>query len=519
MASVIERQARPPIWRDVRILKWIAQFAVLGGVLFVLWLLASTATGNLGDQGKTISFDFLSKPVGITLSEGSYVTVPDSALQALTVGVVNMFRLTFSGIIAATVLGTILGVARLSHNWIVNKAATGYIETVRNIPLLVQIFFWLIIIRLFGQLTTESGISLPFMERDFFYYSAKGFALPWFNPTETRWQWVAFFVVGILATVLVYRWRIRIQESGRGEAKVGIYSIGTLVLFAVAGWWLHPIMGFLGWIFGSIEWVFATLPVLVFQVLLALLVLYGGYWVIKARLDSLRTPNGYGKFSDDDWYRIITAGLMALIVAVFLFAVPAVTEAIIGRADVFGKASGFERLFGAAADRFEFMRGGAPFDPNLPVLTEGTFVNYDSSCGKVVTISYAALWGALVIYTAAFVGEAVRAGVMAVSKGQTEAGLAVGLKRSQLLRMIVLPQAFRIVLPPIGNQYLNLAKNTSLAIATGFSDVVAVGSTIYNQTGAVLPIFLFWMVFYSLVSLGLSSVVNYWNNRLKLVER
>lgn len=518
MASVIERQPRPPVWRDVRILKWVAQFAVLASILFVLWLLSSTATGNLADQGKAISFDFLSRPVGITLSEG-YNTTPDSATQALAVGVVNMFRLMISGILAATLLGTVLGVARLSHNWIVNKAATGYIETIRNIPLLVQIFFWLIIIRLFGGLTIESGIKLPFMEKDFFFYSAKGFALPWFNPTETRWQWAAFFALGVVVTVFVYRWRINIQESGRGEAHVGVYSLGSIVLFAVAGWWLHPVMGFLGWVFGAIEWVFANVPVLVFQAILAALVLYVGYRVIKARLDALRTPSGYGKFSDDDWYRIISAGLMALAAAIFLFVVPAVTEIIVGRADFFGRATGFERFFGAAADRFQFMRGGAPFDPNLPQLTSGTFVNYDGNFGKVVTISYAALWGALVIYTAAFIGEAVRAGVMAVAKGQSEAGSAIGLKRSQLLRMIVLPQAFRVVLPPIGNQYLNLAKNTSLAIATGFSDVVAVGTTIYNQTGAVLQIFLFWMLFYSVVSLGISSIVNYWNNRLRLVER
>jgi len=108
---------------------------------------------------------------------------------------------------------------------------------------------------------------------------------------------------------------------------------------------------------------------------------------------------------------------------------------------------------------------------------------------------------------------------MAVAKGQTEAGLAVGLRRSQLLRMIVLPQAFRVVLPPIGNQYLNLAKNTSLAIAVGYSDLVQVGGTVYNQTGQTLVVFLIWMGFYSLVSLTLSSGVNYWNNSLKLVER
>ena len=125
----------------------------------------------------------------------------------------------------------------------------------------------------------------------------------------------------------------------------------------------------------------------------------------------------------------------------------------------------------------------------------------------------------MVLYTAAFIGEAVRAGVLAVPKGQTEAGFAVGLKRSQLLRMIVLPQAFRIILPPVGNQYLNLAKNTSLGIAVAYPDIVQVGQTIFNQTGQTIPIVISWMAWYSFVSLTLSAIVNRWNKKLKLVER
>jgi general L-amino acid transport system permease protein len=106
-----------------------------------------------------------------------------------------------------------------------------------------------------------------------------------------------------------------------------------------------------------------------------------------------------------------------------------------------------------------------------------------------------------------------------VAKGQSEAGLAVGLTRAQLLRFVILPQAFRIVLPPIGNQYLNLFKNTSLGIAVAFPDIVQVGQTIYNQTGQTFPVVLLWMGFFLLGSLVLSSIVNYFNRRLKLVER
>jgi len=123
------------------------------------------------------------------------------------------------------------------------------------------------------------------------------------------------------------------------------------------------------------------------------------------------------------------------------------------------------------------------------------------------------------VYTAAFIAEVVRAGILAVPKGQTEAASAVGLKRSQLLRLIVLPQAFRIILPPMGNQYLNLAKNTSLGIAVAYAEIVAVGSTLSNQTGQSLPVVLTWMAFYLTVSLSISAIVNYYNRKLALVER
>lgn len=518
MASAIERQARPPIWRDVRILKWIVQFVILGGVIALILGLVFTAQDNLARQSQTISFGFLSRPIGITLSEG-FNTLPDTAIQALGVGMMNMLRLTWTGILAATLLGTIIGVARLSSNWIVNKAATGYVELVRNIPLLVQIIFWQVAVRLLGEATADRAIKVPFGDEALLYFSAKGFAFPWFNATPTRWQWVAFMAVGLFLTYLIYRWRIRVQEAGKGEAHVGRWTIGATIVFAVLGWFIHPIMGFVGVAFGLLESLAANIPVIIVQIVLAAVALAVGVWIIRQRLDQLRTPSGYGKFSDDDWYRILMAGAVGLLMALFFLVVPQVSEVIVGQAELFGKRVGLERVFGEVAERFSFTATEAPFDPNLPRLAEGRFVNYDPSFGKVVTIGFASMWLGLVIYTAAFIGEAVRAGVMAVHKGQTEAGLAVGLKRGQLLRMVILPQAFRIVLPPIGNQYLNLAKNTSLAIAVGYSDIVQVGQTVFNQTGQTLAVFLIWMVFYSLISLLLSSGVNFWNNKLKLVER
>jgi general L-amino acid transport system permease protein len=136
-----------------------------------------------------------------------------------------------------------------------------------------------------------------------------------------------------------------------------------------------------------------------------------------------------------------------------------------------------------------------------------------------MTVPFFAVWTGVTLYTGAFIAEVVRGGILAVPKGQSEAGGALGLKRSQLLRFIVLPQAFRIILPPIGNQYLNLAKNTSLGIAVAYPELVAVGQTLFNQTGRNVQVILFWMGFYLLVSLSISAIVNWYNRRLKLVER
>jgi His/Glu/Gln/Arg/opine family amino acid ABC transporter permease subunit len=509
---------KPPFYRDLRVLKWILQFLLLGGVFGILYLLWSQLQGNLEAQGSAISFEFLGNPVGITLSDG-FNTLPNSSLEALAVGMVNTLRVSITGILAATLLGTILGVSRLSSNWIVDKAATFYIETVRNIPVLVQIIFWQVVVRGLGALEADSGISFFGIGEPVFYASAKGFALPWFNPTETRWQWVIIFLIGVWGVMRVYRWRISVQEAGTGEAKAGLWVIGSLLAAIVVAWFLHPVAGFLGPVLEFIAGIFESVPVLVFQALFAAVAVFIAYRVITKRLAKLRTPAGYGKFSDDDWYVLIVSGLVGLLVALFFFVVPAVTEAVIGRSEIAGTFIGMQQWFEWFATFFEPMRTGAPFDPNLPILTEGRFVNYDLTVGKVVTIQYSALWIGLVVYTAAFIGEAVRAGVLAVPKGQSEAGMAVGLTRAQLLRMIILPQAFRIVLPPIGNQFLNLFKNSSLAIAVGFSDIVQVGGTVYNQTGQSMPVFLVWMIFYSLGSLSLSSITNYYNRKLALVER
>ncbi len=153
------------------------------------------------------------------------------------------------------------------------------------------------------------------------------------------------------------------------------------------------------------------------------------------------------------------------------------------------------------------------------MVQSGQFLDLSPNYGINITRGFFALWIAVTLYTASFIAEVVRAGILAVSKGQSEAGSSLGLSRAQNLRYIVLPQAFRVIFPPLGNQYLNLFKNTSLGIAVAFPEIVAVGVTTINQTGQTVPVILVWMGFYLTGSLGISSIVNYYNRKLQLVER
>jgi general L-amino acid transport system permease protein len=508
------RQQRIPPWRNVTFLKWTAQVVFLVGILAVIWILGSEAGANLDAKGIDVSFDFLADPPGIALAEGIDVR-PSTAGRGLYVGIVNMLRVTVAGIFAATILGIIVGVSRLSKNWIVNKVATAYIETVRNIPLLVQIIAWAVIITTIpGNVGFDSGpIGCAVAENGcegWLFVSNKGTSFAWLFPADGFWQWFTFLLVGVAASVWVFKRRFRLKEERGDETYALTWGTLTVVAFAIVGWFVHPIMGFLGYLWGWISELLGSLPVWSLQTLLALLSVAAAIWWIKRFLDDRRTPAGLAKLTDDDIFRLGTAALAGVIGAVFFYAFSGVSDWILN--------SGRD-LFSVMDSKFEFMEGGAPLALSRPSIVQpGNFANFGPT-GLTMSRLFFPVFVGVTIYTAAFIAEVVRGGILAISKGQTEAGLALGLHRTQLLRFIILPQAFRIILPPMGNQYLNLAKNTSLGIAVGYPEVVAVGQTLYNQTGATIPVVLLWMLFYVSVSLFISAIVNWYNRRVALVER
>lgn len=509
-----EQQQRVPPWRNVTFLKWAAQIVFLVGLVGLIWILVTQAAANLAERNIDVSFGFLADPPGIALAEGIDVR-PATAGRALFVGIVNMLRVTLAGIIAATILGIIIGVSRLSNNWIVNKLATAYIETIRNIPLLVQIIAWGVIITTIpGQLELSSGpLGCAVAESGceaWFVISNKGASFAWFFPSDGFWQWFTVVLIGVAASIWVYRRRFRLKEERGDETYALTWGTLTVVLFAIIGWFVHPLMGFLGVLWGALSDVFGNIPTWGIQTALALAALgAAGLWV-KRFLDDRRTPAGLAKLTDDDIFRLGSAVAAGLLGVYVFFAFTGISEWLL---------NALSDLFRVAETKFEFGRSGAPIVMSRPSIVQpGNFPNYGLT-GLTMSKLFFPVFVGVTIYTAAFIAEVVRGGILAISKGQTEAGLALGLHRTQLLRFIILPQAFRIILPPMGNQYLNLAKNTSLGIAVAYPEVVAVGQTLYNQTGATIPVVILWMLFYVSVSLSISAVVNWYNRRVRLVER
>ncbi len=497
---------RPPFWRNATFLKWAAQLGVLSGVVVLGYVLVSEAAGNMKAQGLSLDWDLLTDPPGIQLGEGVFI-IPETGLEVFYTGAVNMLRIALSGIAAATVVGVAVGIARLSSNWLASRLATAFVETVRNIPVLVQVVFWFFLASIFfPNLEADSSGPIPGV----LLVSRKGVSFAWPFPQETFWQWGAFLVLGLLTARWIYRSRMRQAEEMGEDTRPLTWAVAALLAWALVGWVAHPLAGALGWVFGLLAALVGFVPVLAYQMLLALAALYLGWRWIHRFLESRRSPAGMARLTDDDYFRLVLAGLMGAGGAVALLLLPAVTDLGV---------SVFQGLLEFFDQKFDFLRTGAPVVIGQPsVELPGRFPQIAPS-GMTMTPSFFGIWMGVTLYTAAFIAEIVRGGILSVPKGQSEAGYSLGLRRGQLLRMVTLPQAFRVILPPLGNQYLNLSKNTSLGIAVAFPEMVQVGQTMFNQTGDTIQVILLWMGFYLTISLLISLLINYYNRRAQLVER
>jgi general L-amino acid transport system permease protein len=372
--------ARPPLWRNVRFLR------IVGQAVFVITLVivAREAFLNLEygvqQQNLDLSFAFLRQRAGFAIKEGIAYSPNESFLSAYLVGVVNTIRIALIGIVLATILGLVMGIARLSSNWLVRRSAQVYVEIFRNTPVLVQIIFWYVAVVL-ALPAIEGGLSLGGVV----FLSNRGTAVAWLRPEDGAGTWGLFLLVGAAAAVLVWRWRTRVDErTGRPAPRLP-WAAGAFLLVAGGG----------------------------------------------------------------------------------------------------------------------FLLSGSPLAADVP--EPGRF-GYDG--GLQVSPEYTALLLGLVVYTGAFITEIVRGSIQAVPKGQKEAAEALGLSPRQQLRFVVLPQALRVAIPPLNNQYLNLTKNSSLALAIGYPEIVSVTNTIINQAARATQMLLLVMGTYLLMTLSISAVMN-----------
>lgn len=385
-----------PFYRNVKVLTVLAQIAfVLLIGLFFFWLYSNMIT-SLQRSRIPLGFTFLRQPAGFAISEGIPFDPSNTMARAFLVGVVNTIRVAMLGIILATILGGLIGIARLSSNWLLRTIGGAYVAIFRNTPLLVQLIFWYIAVILkLPRVRDAVGINGAVL------VSNRGLVVAWPRATESFgayqiWLWLG--VVALVAGYVARRWQLNRQDRPGSALPHGLLASGLTVLLGAIVVWLTN----------------GTFPL---------------------RIDQ----------------------------------------------------------------------------PEL------TGFNYQG--GATLTPEFFGLLLALTIYTAAFIAEIVRGGILAVSKGQREAAQALGLSAGQTLRLVIIPQALRVIVPPLTNQYLNLAKNSSLGIAIGFPDLFYVATTINNQSGAAVQVILIIMVCYLSISLLTSLIMNVYNSRIRLVER
>jgi general L-amino acid transport system permease protein len=386
------RKRRDWSWRSQAVRGIVYQLIAVAAVGLTVWYLAHNTLANMAARGIQSGFDFLRTPAGFDIGES---LIPYDALdpywKAFAVGVLNTLRVAVIGIVLATVLGTLLGVGRFARNAIVRGLCYAYVEFFRNVPVLLQLLMWyLILTDVLPPLADAISIGGVFL------LSNNGFKFP--VPVWGLGQALAGIggALGVVLAWLYRRWAMRQFElTGRVRSLV-LVPIAIVVVAATAGW----------------------------------------------------------------------------------------------------------------------IAGGAPTAWSVPKI-DGFLVEG----GATATPEFLAVLMGLVLYTAAFIAEVVRAGINSVSHGQVEAALSLGLTKGQTMRLVILPQALRVIIPPMTSQYLNLTKNSSLAVAIGYPDVVSIANTAINQTGRAVECIAIIMAVYLTTSLSTAAFMNWYNRRAAIKER
>ncbi len=385
------RRMRRTPWNRQRLNGLLWQVVVVGIAVAVVAWLWSNALHNLSVRRISTGFAFLGREAGMPIADSWLAYSPkDPYVRAFLVGIVNTLRVAVIGIVLATVVGTLVGIARLSSNWLVSRLAAIYVEVLRDIPLLLQLLFWYVLMQ---GLPAARAAWKPI---EGVFLSNRGLILPSIPIGEANLWVIGVAVLGLIVLYFLRR-RLIAQQMADGRTR-------------------HA-------------WPFALLLLVVVPGLLS--------WIL-----------------------------------------------------------------------------GASWSIALPELRGFNFVG-----GLTLAPEYFALLIALVTYTSAFIAEIVRSGIQAVPRGQWDAAMALGLRRSFVLQHIVMPQALRVIIPPMTSQYLNLTKNSSLAVAVGYQDIVSIANTTLNQTGQAIEAIALIMAVFLTISLGISMFMHWYNARIALVER
>jgi general L-amino acid transport system permease protein len=477
MATTTLPNARPPFYRDTKIIGIILQVLFALAVFLFGWLLYSNMVSELSaisnSAGSPLTWNYLGQTAGFEISEGPVFRPEESYFRAFLVGLANTLRVSLVGIILATLLGVLTGIARVSNNWLLNKIAQVYIEVFRSTPLLVQLLFWY-----FGVIAALPDVAAATDLGGLGFLSNRGIFLTWPYLSHTGTPWLWWLLGGIAAGVLA-AWLRR-----RAKARQGIPGGGSLL-----GLLVFAVVALVGFVYVS-----------------------GSAGLPDTTAYELRRGDRGTLYVDANANRQYDAGVDGTLAYVPITLL-----------DGDGAVLGAEYTDGNGDFRFfDLPAEGASLIWTTPppvVVSEPLRQGFNFRGGLSLTPEFAALLLGLVMYTGAFIAEIVRAGITAVPKGQWEASRAVGLSTGKILQMIVLPQALRVIIPPLTSQYLNLIKNSSLAIAIGYPDLFYVARIIVNQSGAEVQTILIVMATYLSISLLVSALMNWYNQRVAIVER
>jgi general L-amino acid transport system permease protein len=379
-------------WTDPAFRALVSQFAVVCAVVALAWFLMHNTVVNLASQGRAIDFDYVNQSSALEPAEAmiSWTDNVSTYGRLFLIGIINSIRVAVPGIVLATILGTIIGVGRLSKNWLIAKVTATYVDVLRQLPLLLQLFGWHAFFLSLGNNKAASHLG------SWLFLSGRGVFFP-----ELVWSFpytagLLAFIAGATGTWFWAKAAKRKQELTGARPKVWPVALGLCILF----------------------------PVVVWAVL------------------------------------------------------------------------------------------GAPFEPDLPKL-----IGFNFHGGGFVSPEYLTMLFGLTIYTSSYVAEIVRSGLQAVPQGQWEAAAAIGLHPGQVLRQIILPQATRVIIPPMTSQYLNLTKNSSLGVAIGYPELVESFHATLEPTGRAVEGMVIVMAVYLTFSLSTSVFMNWYNKHIALVER